>query len=82
MIWFQLKPEDERLSSLENEVTFSVTNDDHGSAVRNGGLVEELVLSEQNDERSSQGTVELDKLRGKTYLTVQLISAQLQSSFL
>ncbi|CAB4015741.1 E3 ubiquitin- ligase RNF130 [Paramuricea clavata] len=37
-----LQPEDERLSSQENDVTVSITPNDHNSALHNGGLAEEL----------------------------------------
>ena len=43
------------------DVTISVTTDDHGSALYNGGLVEELVPpfqdQDQDDEQNSQGTL-------------------------
>jgi hypothetical protein len=38
---FKLQPEDERLSSQENDVTVSITPNDHSNALHNDGLVEE-----------------------------------------
>jgi hypothetical protein len=37
----KLQPEDERLSSQENDVTVSITPNDHSNALHNDGLVEE-----------------------------------------